>query len=265
MNFQNKNDLIQYLQRCYDQIGAFDADIVYIYSDLRFFGQFINLFQSKNDLCSSLISPLIARDKTIIIATFTYTTSGVFNTESTQTNLGVLNKWILSQDNFARSEHPIFSYAAIGPNRNVIKNVGKAAFGKNSVFEKLLGKKCGFLHIGRPVELGNTAIHYVEQVCGATYRYSKCYDTKVYSSGEYLGTDYSSFVRKLDIPGENFFFDFRKATSLMQNKGLIAEIGSTLDLSNISFYWYDDSINFLVEEFYKNQCIFINSNYKNYE
>ena len=265
MNFQSKSDLLNYLEQSYEKIGAFDAEIIYIYSDFRFFGQYMPFFQSKNEFCSFFIEPFLSRGKTVVIATFSYTSEGVFDVHSTPTTLGVLNKWFLAQPGVSRSEHPIFSYSALGTQKTIVEKVGKSAFGKNSIFEKLMGKKTAFLHVGRPVELGNTALHYVEHVCGATYRYSKCFKTKVVRSGEYVGTDYSSYVRKLNVPGESFHFNFEKATNLMRARGLIVEVGQKSDLSNISFYWYDDTIKFLVEQFYENQCLFINSNYKNYE
>lgn len=265
MNIQSKNDLLNHLDAAYSQVGVAEADIIYIYPDFRFFGQSMAHFESKNEFCETIVAPLLKKGKTVIITTFSYTSHGVFEVEKTPTSLGALNKWFLQQKDFSRSEHPLFSYAALGPQKNIIENIGKAAFGKQSVFDRLLGKKTAFLHVGRPVEMGNTALHFIEQTCGATYRYSKCFHTEVYRQGKYLGTDYSAYVRRNDVPGENFSFTFEEATRLMRQKNLIKEVGQTSDLSNISFYWYDAAIEFLVDEFYKNQNLFINSNYKNYE
>lgn len=264
MEFKNKQECLEYISSAFDQIGAYDAEFIYLYSDLRYFAKFLPLFDSKNDLCQDLVDLFLKRGKTVLTTTFSYTAEGNFEVLETPTTLGVINKWFLRGQG-KRSEHPMYSYAAIGPNQQFLEGIGKSAFGKHSVFDRLTGKKAGFLHLGRPVEMGNTALHFVEQSCGATYRYNKCFATKVFNGGKYIGTDYSVNVRKLNVPGEDFVYDFRKATLLMRQKGLIQEIGDSSNLSNISFYCYDASIDFLVDQFYKDETIFVNSTYRNYE
>lgn len=265
MDIQNKNDFINYFKSTFDVLKLKEADIIYLYSDFRFFSQYIPLFDSKNDFLQSLLGPIMEMDKTIITTTFSYTTEGEFDVLKTPTSLGVLNKWIMNQPGFARSEHPVFSYAAIGPQKALVENIAKSAFGKKSVFDRLLGKKTAFVHIGRPVELGNTSLHFVEQMCGATYRYNKFFPTKVFKNGAYIDTDYSANMRALNVPDETFIFDFKKATDLLRKNHIIQEVGEISNLSNISFYWYDSTIDLLVDEFYKDPCLFINSSYKRYD
>ena len=65
---------------------------------------------------------------------------------------------------FERSEHPIFSFVAIGKKRKIVKSVGKSAFGKKSVHSRLLNKNTFFLNFFRPLEKGNTLIHHIEQI-----------------------------------------------------------------------------------------------------
>ena len=60
---------------------------------------------------------------------------------------------------------------------------------------KMLSEKTCLLHIGRPFELGNTSIHYVEELVGVKYRFLKKFKTKVYKK-EIFSTDYTAFVRK---------------------------------------------------------------------
>ena len=61
-----------------------------------------------------------------------------------------------------RSEHPMFSFAALGPKSEIVENCGKSAFGYDSIHERLRKKKCCFLNIGRSLESGNTLVHNVE-------------------------------------------------------------------------------------------------------
>lgn len=254
-------DFESMLLKAYQFVGAFDAEILYIYTDFRNFGAHAAGYQSRNDFCKAVVNPFLVSGKTIVIATFTYTADGVFNVVGTRTKLGAINKWILDQPGHLRSEHPVFSYAALGPARDFLQGVGKSAFGYDSVFDRLKGKRAAFLHIGRPVSMGNTALHYIEHLCGATYRAHKAFRTQVFKGEQYIGTDYTAFLRRWDVPGESFEFDFSMAAEALVKRGLIKQVGSDLDLSNVSCYWYDDTIDFMADMFNKNQMLFLKSGY----
>jgi len=254
-------DLEKMLQEAFNTVGAYDADILYIYSDFRCLGSYAANYPSRSDFCRAVVNPLLSAGKTIVLPTFTYTSEGVFNVIGTRTKLGALNKWILDQSDHVRSEHPMFSHAALGPAANFLKGVGKSAFGYDSVFHRLRGRRAAFLHIGRPVSLGNTALHHIEHLCGATYRTHKAFRTKVFRGEQYIGTDYTAFLRRRDVPGESFGFDFSKGARTLADKGLIRQIGSDQELNNVSFYWYDDTIDSLADMFNYNQRIFIKSDY----
>ncbi|MCH1913318.1 AAC(3) family N-acetyltransferase [Leptospira noguchii] len=258
-------DFEQMLNQAYRSVGAFDANILYIYTDFRYFGNSATIYKNRNEFCNAIVAPFLDRGKTIILTTFTYTAEGRFDVLGSRTNLGAMNKWILEQIGAKRSEHPLFSYAAFGPEAGFIENIGKSAFGYDSVFARLQGKRAAFLHIGRPVSMGNTALHYVEHMCGATYRIHTAFRTEVFRGEHYIGTDYSAFLRRRDLPGENFEFDFSKATAKLYDKKLINQVGSDIELSNISFYWYDQTIDCLLDLFYKDPRVFIKSNFIGYK
>jgi aminoglycoside N3'-acetyltransferase len=259
----NVNSLSEYFENAYREIGALNADILYIYSDFRYFGALTQNL-NRNEFCDAVIHPLLKYDKTIIIATFTYTADGVFSVYETRTKLGALNRWINENDKRVRSEHPIFSFAALGSKANLVLNIGKSAFGYDSIYHRIRGQSAAFLHIGRPVSMGNTALHYIEHICGATYRFHKAFRTKIYRGKDYIGTDYTAFVRRQDVIGEDFAFDFKVASRELEDRGLIKKVGDDRNLSSISFYWYDDVIDALADMFYKNQRLFIRSDYINY-
>lgn len=254
-------DLERILQEAFYSVGAYDADILYVYTDFRKLGTYAAGYPSRNDFCKAVVSPLLNSGKTIVLTTFTYTAEGVFNVVGTRTKLGAMNKWILDQPDNIRSEHPIFSYAALGPAADFLEGIGKSAFGYDSIFHRLRGKRAAFLHIGRPVSMGNTALHHIEHLCGATYRVHKAFPTKVFRGEQYIGTDYTAFLRRRDVPEESFEFDFSRPAAALAEKGLIRQVGSDQELNNISFYWYDDTIDFLASMFNKNQRIFIKSDY----
>lgn len=246
------------LEEAYRDVGVFEADIVYLYSDFRAFGVHVPEFESRNAFCDAVVEPLLRRGKTVLITTFTYTTEGRFDPGITGTKLGVMNKWILGAPGRRRSEHPIFSYAAIGPQAgDLVEGIGKGAFGHDSVFDRLYGRNAAFLYVGRPVWMGNTIIHHVEHWCGATYREHKIFGTEVYRGETYVGKDYSAFVRRRDVPGETFAFRFEEASARLFDKGLVRQVGNDRELTNISAHPYDATADFLMALFYQNPRIFI--------
>ena len=255
-----KEDLIN----AYESVGVLDADIIYIYSDFRTFGMQLEKFPNRQAFFQTFIDPFLERDKTIILTTFTYTTSGDFNTLTTPAKFGALNKWVLKQEDVLRSEHPLFSYAAIGPRAELIQHIGKSAFGRDSVFDRLRGQNTAFLYLGRPVSLGNTLLHHIEHLSGATYRIHKAFPTEVYRGEEFIGTNYTAFMRRRDVEEETFAFEFSKATQQLWDSGLIRQTGSDQDFTNISCLSYDHTADCLFELFYKDPTIFITSDFIQY-
>lgn len=242
-----------------------EGDIVYLYSDLRGLSAGCITRDDQDRLCASVVEPLLDRGKTVLMPAFSYTTSGQFQVRETPTRIGRLNKWMLGCADAERSEHPLFSYVARGPLAGTLmRGVGKSAFGTDSVFERLSGRGATFLHVGRPVWMGNTALHHVEQAGGATYRINKAFATEVYRDGDYIGTDYTAFLRRRDVPGETFEFDFRKGAELLFDAGLVAEIGENEKLTNFSAYSYDAALEVLKRGFDADPTLFINSSFIQY-
>ena len=259
---KNKNEFISMMKHNLDILNVARFDYIYIYSDFRFFGKYLKFFSSKEEFFETITSVLLTFTGTIIIPTFTYTTSGVFDVSSTKTYLGSINKWILNRKGRTRSEHPLFSFASIGKNKNIIQNIGKSSFGYDSVHDRLSNVNSGFLSIGRPLEHGNTILHYVEQLCGASYRFNKCFKTRVVNKNIFIGTDYTSFLRRRDVLGEDFSFTFKKASKILRENKIINETGAPFQ--NITTYPYRETLEILLKEFYIDQNIFIKTNYKNY-
>ncbi len=254
-------ELAHILGEGYAAVGAYDADVLYLYTDFRHFGVHMAGYPDRDAFCAAVVAPLLERGKTVVLTTFTYTTEGRFDVLSTPTRLGAMNKWIVGQPAMQRSEHPLFSLAALGPRADLVVGVGKSAFGHDSVYARLRGCRTAFLHVGRPVSMGNTALHHVEQVCGATYRVHKAFRTAVYRGEAFVGTDYTAFLRRRDVPGENFEFEFSSAAAKLFERGLVRQVGSDRDLSNVSCYPYDDTLDLLCEAFYRDQRLFIKSDF----
>ena len=228
-------------------------DYVYLTADLR--GFLKNYYEIKPEkICGILISSFLKKNITVIIPAFTFTNNGKFYIDRTQSNLGYLTKWFLKQKKIIRSEHPIFSVCAIGKNAKIVKNIGKSAFGIDSIFDRLRVKRTSLIHFGRPFNFGNTVIHYVEQLCGAFYRKNKIFYTKVYRNKKYIGSHYSAFVR---LNEKKFISNKKKIGKIFKNKKLLNQIGSEKNLTNITHIDYKKAIKLMTNSYYKNNKIFI--------
>ena len=234
-----------------------DYKYIYIYSDLRELGREILSKEDKYRFLDTLLFELLSTGSTVVIPSFTYTVSGIFQVNSTRTNLGALNSFIQQDLRSVRSEHPMFSFSAIGPNAEFLKNIGKCSFGNNSVFSRLIGKGATFLNIGRPISSGNTLVHFVEDENSAYYRFHKEFDTDVYLGDIYCGSNYSAYLRRRDIPGRTFETDFRLAAHTLYSKGKVASFGIPESYLGLSQYDYDDTLDILMNLFKSNVEAFI--------
>ncbi|MBH9538443.1 AAC(3) family N-acetyltransferase [Novosphingopyxis sp. YJ-S2-01] len=255
----------QFIERGYHDVGVHECEFVFLYTDLRTFGREIANFTSRQNFFQSLIDPMVDRGQTVLVPTFTYTSHGIFDVNATQSRLGALNKDVIEFPSVRRSTHPLFSVAALGPKADIVDDIGKSAFGADSVFERLVGETSSFLHVGRPVAIGNTIVHYIEQSCGATYRYNKAFPTKVYCGQQYLGTDYTAFLRRRDVDGCDFDFVYGLSSEELHEGLDVKEVGSNKEHTNLSCYSVSSAVKFLTKAFYSNPSVFIGENFMEYE
>jgi len=247
---------IQLFEKILIRSKIFDYNYVYIYSDLRYF----LLFHKKNSFkfINSFLDLFIKRNITLIIPTFSYTKEGNFYLEKTPAKLGFLPNYILKiKKGRSRSAHPLFSYVALGKNNKIVDKIGKSAFGKNSIHSRLYKNHCCYLYLGRPMILGNTMVHHIEHIFKASYRYNKIFPTKVYSLNQYIGKNYSAYVRK-DIDNPDFFVNFSKVYKKIKNEHFIFNYGDPKKFSNITIHPYDIFYEKLKQLYTKDRNIFIN-------
>lgn len=239
-------------------------DFVVLYADFRFLVSRPDVAALRSELMSELVARLSASGQTFLTPSYSYTDAGQFEVMQTRTNVSALAKWLVGQDIATRSEHPIFSYVGFGPGREVLESIGKSAFGAGSVYDRLRSRSAGFLHLGRPMPLGNSMIHHVEHLCGATYRMHKAFKTEVLKNGVSLGTDYSAFVRRRDIDGEDFAFDFSVAAAALKDSITVLERPQQDDHPYLASYSLPKAFSRLVELFEQDAGIFINSKFRQY-
>ena len=87
------------------------------------FLDFIKKIQKKK--VNELIKLFTKRGITLLIPSFSYTTSGKFYINKTRSKVGFLANYILQNDNIKslRSEHPLFSFVSIGKHSNIVKKL----------------------------------------------------------------------------------------------------------------------------------------------
>ncbi len=228
-------------------------DYIYIYSDFRYL-----LSQNLNNknFVSQFLNIFLQRKKTLILPSFSYSKKK-FDIKKTKSSVGFLSNYILKKKNSLRSKHPLFSYIAIGPKKNILKNIGKSAFGENSVHAKLLFNNCCFLHIGRDLRYGNTLVHHVEQNLNASYRFDKKFSTKVFYNNKYLEKDFKAYVRK--NYSKKTDFNFNKVLKTKEMKNLIIYLNKEKNFKSLFFYPYDEFYFLLHFLYLKNNKIFIKS------
>ncbi len=228
---------------------------VYIYSDFRFF-----LSENKEDInkfMNSFLEIFLKNNQTIIVPAFSYSKKK-FEVKTTKSSVGFFSNYILKFKDSLRSEHPIFSYLAYGPNKKIVYKVGKSAFGKDSVHERLLLNGCCFLHFGRKLSDGNTIVHHVEQNLAAPYRFEKVFKTKVYNKKKFIGTNYSAYVKKKF--NKSSLFSFEKVQKKIKKEKIIINLNNEKNLKSIFYYSYDEIYFFLHKLYLSNNKIFLKHN-----
>jgi len=249
---QNKKYQINNIKKLLNSDEFKKYKFVYIYSDFRFF-----LSENKKNtekFMKSFVEFFLKNNQTIIVPTFSYSKKR-FDTKTTRSSVGFFSNYILKLKGTLRSEHPMFSYAAYGPSKKIVNKIGKSAFGKDSVHERLLFNSCGYLHFGRKLIDGNTIAHHVEQNLAANYRFEKVFQTKVYKNKKYIGTNYSAYVKKNF--NKSSLFSFKKVARKMEKGGFISKMNNEKNLKSIFYYSYDEIYFFLHKLYLLDNKIFL--------
>ena len=244
--------MINELNKIFKKTEIYQANYIYIYSDFRYFFNFNKKNPKKS--VKSFLELFTKKGITCVIPAFSYTTSGNFIVENTKSKVGFLANYLMRNFKYERSEHPLFSYVSIGKNKKIVKNVGKSAFGKNSVHSRLHKKKTVFLNLFRPLKDGNTLVHHIEQKNNANYRFNKRFNTKVIKNKKNLGSNFKAYVRKFKNKKDHVF-TFKKIYKDLLNKDFMKHF--TYKNEKIFVYDYDEFYGYLEKKYNENNNIFI--------
>ena len=165
------------------------------------------------------------------------------------TFLNILEK----KKNSIRSNHPIWSFSALGKNsRKILKNVPKNCYGKNSVFDRLLDYNTYFICLG-DIKNSISPIHYVEQMVGVPYRFFKEFKIRVRKKNQIINEIiyFYAMIENKEIEKD---FNKKSVKKLLNNKTI-----KIFNYKNFDIYFseYSKLIKNLFQIFDKNPKIFI--------
>lgn len=233
--------------------GMAVGDIVLVHSSI---GRILRkakaeLYQSlgPDDILQSLIDA-ISESGTLILPLFNFDfAKGIpFDVRTTPSQMGVLTEQGRLFPGAVRTGHPIYSFAAIGKEREQFRNIDNySGYGPDSPFAKLmeLNGKIGVIDLADQNSM--TSYHFVEEANDVPYRFHKKF------RGEYTGWDgvkrtkeYGLFVRKLD---EGVQTDVNRMMEKLWTDGLYAgsKPGVGYGMRTIPIRVFFDAVNAVIK------------------
>lgn len=208
-------------------LGLEGAEIVHVQSDLLRVGIPAGC-SSRSQICDFFlqgIREVSGRECTISVCTafedFGY--SGVpFVREQSPSRTDALSEYVRKMKGAIRSVHPIVSVTAIGPRAQwLCGGPHYDGFGYQSPWARLHHANAKIVSLGLDSDSGGTTFfHYVENLYGQPYLYTKLLSGAVYSEGRRVNKPFTMSVRYLDFGIENTPVKVKKA---MLDSGLARE------------------------------------------
>ena len=211
-------DLQEYLD-CFD---IKKGDVVHISSDVRMLlckMRSIDFEKDINRIIDSL-QERVGEEGTLIFPTYNwdFCHDVPFDYKTTPSQVGALGNTALKRKDFKRTYHPIYSYAVWGkgaPELLALRN--KDSFVGGTPFEYM--REHNAKNIAIAVEYSAfTYVHYVEQVCKASYRFLKRFRADyIDEDGNREKRTYTMYVRYIrsDVKGNT-----APLGKLMEEKGV---------------------------------------------
>lgn len=149
------------------------GDIIYIHSSLMNLGKIMSDKRFFLDNLLEVFIDSVGEDGTVIMPTYSYSfcKKEDFDIVRTKGTVGLLNEYFRKREDVKRTDHPIFSDAIWGKETDTFLDIGKDAWGSNSVFEKMLERKAKIVTFGE--YKGYTFHHFIEEKVGVSHRYFK--------------------------------------------------------------------------------------------
>ncbi len=191
-------------------LGVKNCDTVMVHSDLSRIGP-VHGAKDKDELAANYwqaLQKVLTPEGTVVTlaCTESFARHGKpFDYESSPSEQGILSEYIRRQPGSVRSMHPLFSLVAHGPQAKAIcDDASCSAFGWDSPFGRLHRLNALIICIGVDLK-AMTFMHYVEQLFGVPYGYTKEWSTPIFKNGKPVSNRFFAFVRYRDA-GVNYDF-----------------------------------------------------------
>ncbi|MFZ3577522.1 AAC(3) family N-acetyltransferase [Virgibacillus sp. DJP39] len=157
-----------------------------------------------------------------------------FDYNNTVSKTGALTNAALKREDFIRTQHPIYSFAVWGKDKDKLLNMNnKSSFGEDSPFAYLHRMKAKMLTIGLCYQNSFTFAHYVEEMEKVDYRYMKDFTSKYIDKlGNESVRTYSMNVRDLD---RSVVTKINPIGKEMEKR----EVSKCQSVNNVDFYLID--------------------------
>ena len=215
----------EYIINFFIKLGLRKGDTVLLHGNSMGFSQ-IN--KPSNDLRTkffwNLLFDFVGKQGTVLVPTFTYdfTKNGIYDPDSSQSELGQFSENFRNLEKIKRTHHPIFSFAVKGNKfNNFIFRNNSSCFGNDSIFNIIHKLNIKIICFG--CELNSVAfLHYIEEKMKVPYRYYKVFRGKIIVNDKMQDLVVRYYVRKLKTKSKypNTVF----LQKYMKNNRLLKEI-----------------------------------------
>ena len=186
------------------------GDNVYVTSDVK--QLLYDCMQNNDDTDLNIlidgIIDIIGEDATLVFPTFNWSfcKGEPYDHYRTPCKTGSLGKLALKRDDFARTKHPIYSFAVWGKDKEALCALeNKSSFGPDSPFAFMVDHGYRNLFIDKDTAHSFVFVHYAEESSGPVpYRYLKDFTADYTDAdGKTRRATYSMNVRNLGMDVEN--------------------------------------------------------------
>ena len=183
-------------------VGVREGDALFVHSDIAMFGKLSikNRTCLLESICAALFGS-VGQNGTVIMPTFTYSfcKGELYDVENSPSTVGVLTEYFRQRSDVVRTDHPLFSAAIWGCEKEWYLDIGIDSFDDRSIFGKLRERKGKLVFLGTPFDQACTYVHHIEQMHGVPYRYTKSFSGAVRAGGEMRAGSCTYYVRDLAL------------------------------------------------------------------
>ncbi|MFG5124592.1 AAC(3) family N-acetyltransferase [Campylobacter lari] len=235
-----------------NEVGIRFGDIICVHSSLLNLGMPL---LPKNIFLKTILESFydaIGKEGTIIMPTFTYSfcKNQAYDKLQSKSAMGALSEFFRKQENVARTNDPIFSFAIKGKRKQCFLKNTTSCFGENSVYD-ILAKKNGKIILFGTEESGYTFSHFIEEKFQVPYRYYKTFSGEIVNeNNQTLRCDIKYYVRNTSIK-ESKLLLYNQITLLKStNNFKKIEFANSHIISIDAKQWLDDFSSLIQKDCY---------------